>query len=149
MPPRARHRAALESKTPVLAICPRHSGAERWPPAAPSACQDVPTAGAALPAPHRIDKPKDFPAHQVARQPREAQEALLAPAQETDASRPIVEVNSRHHQAVAGALAPGTSTSAAAADGVIRGAGAGRSRARSAVGVQWHPENFGADRRFP
>ena len=131
--------AALESKTPVLAIC---RGIQVLNVAAGGTLvQDIPTEVRHSLA-HRIDKPKDFPAHEVAVSPGSKLASLLG----ADASRPIVEVNSRHHQAVK-AVAPGFHVTAKAIDGVIE---ALESDDRSAfcVGVQWHPENFGADSRF-
>ncbi len=131
--------AALVSKTPVLAIC---RGIQVLNVAAGGTLvQDIPTEVRHSLA-HRIDKPKDFPAHEVAVSPGSKLASLLG----ADASRPIVEVNSRHHQAVK-AVAPGFHVTAKAIDGVIE---ALESDDRSAfcVGVQWHPENFGADSRF-
>ena len=132
-------RAALETKTPVLAIC---RGVQVLNVAAGGTLvQDIPTQVRHAIA-HRIDKPKDFPAHQIAVSPGSKLAALLG----ADASRPIVEVNSRHHQSVK-AVAPGFHVTAKAVDGVIESL---ESDDRSAfcVGVQWHPENFGADSRF-
>ncbi len=132
-------RAALETKTPVLAIC---RGVQVLNVAAGGTLvQDIPTQVRHALA-HRIDKPKDFPAHQIAVSPGSKLAALLG----ADASRPIVEVNSRHHQSVK-AVAPGFHVTAKATDGVIE---ALESDDRSAfcMGVQWHPENFGADSRF-
>ena len=132
-------RAALESKTPVLAIC---RGVQVLNVAAGgSLVQDIPTEVRHSLA-HRIDRPKDFPAHEVAVSPGSTLAALLG----TDASRPVVVVNSRHHQSVK-AVAPGFHVTAKATDGVIE---ALESDDRNAfcVGVQWHPENFGADSRF-
>jgi putative glutamine amidotransferase len=131
--------AALVSKIPVLAIC---RGIQVLNVAAGGTLvQDIPTQVRHSLA-HRIDKPKDFPAHEVAVSRGSKLAALLG----TDASRPIVEVNSRHHQSVK-AVAPGFHVTAKATDGVIE---ALESDDRSAfcVGVQWHPENFGADSRF-
>ncbi len=131
--------AALVSKTPVLAIC---RGIQVLNVAAGGTLvQDIPTEVRHSLA-HRIDKHKDFPAHEVAVSPGSKLASLLG----ADASRPIVEVNSRHHQAVK-AVAPGFHVTAKAIDGVIE---ALESDDRSAfcVGVQWHPENFGADSRF-
>lgn len=131
--------AALVSKTPVLAIC---RGIQVLNVAGGGTLiQDIPTEVRHSLA-HRIDKPKDFPAHEVAVSPGSKLASLLG----ADASRPIVEVNSRHHQAVK-AVAPGFHVTAKAIDGVIE---ALESDDRSAfcVGVQWHPENFGADSRF-
>jgi len=131
--------AALLSKTPVLAIC---RGIQVLNVAAGGTLvQDIPTQVSHSLA-HRIDKPKDFPAHQVAVSPGSTLAALLG----TDGAHPHVVVNSRHHQAVK-AVAPGFHVTAKATDGVIE---ALESDDRSAfcVGVQWHPENFGADSRF-
>lgn len=132
-------RGALESKTPVLAIC---RGIQVLNVAAGGTLvQDIPTEVRHSLA-HRIDRPKDFPAHEVAVSPGSTLAALLG----TDASHPRVVVNSRHHQSVK-AVAPGFHVTAKATDGVIE---AMESDDRSAfcVGVQWHPENFGTDSRF-
>ena len=132
-------RAALEMMAPLLAIC---RGVQVLNVAAGGTLvQDIPTEVRHALA-HRIDKPKDFPAHEVAVSPGSTLAALLG----TDASRPHVVVNSRHHQAVRD-VAPGFHVTAKATDGVIE---ALESDDRSAfcVGVQWHPENFGAESRF-
>ena len=131
--------AALESKTPVLAIC---RGIQVLNVAAGGTLvQDIPTQVRHSLA-HRVDKPRDFPAHEVAVSPGSTLAALLG----TDESRPHVVVNSRHHQSVK-EVARGFHVTAKAIDGVIE---ALESDDRSAfcVGVQWHPENFGADSRF-
>jgi putative glutamine amidotransferase len=132
-------RTALESKTPVLAIC---RGVQVLNVAAGGTLvQDIPTQVRHSLA-HRIDKPKDFPAHEVAVSPGSKLAALLG----ADASRPHVLVNSRHHQAV-NAVAPGFHVTAKATDGVIEALESDDPGA-FCVGVQWHPENFGDASKF-
>ena len=58
---------------------------------------------------------------------------------------PIIEVNSRHHQAVK-RVAPGFTATATASDGVIEAFE--RPASRFCVGVQWHPENFRRTNEF-
>lgn len=132
-------RAALDAGAPMLAIC---RGVQVLNVAAGgSLVQDIPSQVPHALA-HRIDKPKDFPAHQIAVSRGSKLAALIG----ADASRPVVEVNSRHHQSV-NAVAAGFHVTARSRDGVIEGL---ESDDRNAfcVGVQWHPENFGADSRF-
>jgi putative glutamine amidotransferase len=130
---------ALVSKTPVLAIC---RGIQVLNVAAGGTLvQDIPTQVRHSLA-HRIDKPKDFPAHEVAVSPGSTLAALLG----IDGSHPHVVVNSRHHQSVK-AVAAGFHVTAKAPDGVIE-ALESDDRSTFCVGVQWHPENFGADSRF-
>jgi putative glutamine amidotransferase len=131
--------AALESKTPVLAIC---RGIQVLNVAAGGTLvQDIPTEVTHSLA-HRIDKPKDFPAHEVAVSPGSTLAALLG----TNGAQPHVAVNSRHHQSVK-AVAPGFHVTAKATDGVIE-ALESDDPDTFCVGVQWHPENFDADSRF-
>ena len=132
-------RAALETRTPVLAIC---RGVQVLNVAAGGTLvQDIPTQVRHSLA-HRIDKPKDFPAHEVTISPDSTLAALLG----TDASRPRVVVNSRHHQSV-NKVAPGFHVTAKATDGVIE-ALESDDRDTFCVGVQWHPENFSSDSPF-
>jgi putative glutamine amidotransferase len=58
------------------------------------------------------------------------------------AGSPEIEVNSRHHQAVA-AAAPGLRVSAASPDGLVEALEA--SSGPWLVAVQWHPENLAGD----
>jgi putative glutamine amidotransferase len=59
--------------------------------------------------------------------------------QEQMADGDVLQVNSRHHQAV-GRTASGFNVSATAPDGVVEAIE--RPSARFCLGVQWHPENF-------
>jgi putative glutamine amidotransferase len=132
-------RAALGARMPVLAIC---RGVQVLNVAAGGTLvQDIPTQVAHSVA-HRVDKPKDFLAHEVTVRPGSMLAGLLG----TDESRPHVVVNSRHHQSVK-AVAPGFHVTAKAVDGVIE-ALESDDRSTFCVGVQWHPENFGNESRF-
>ena len=51
----------------------------------------------------------------------------------------VLQVNSRHHQAI-GKTADGFTISATAPDGIVEAIE--RPAARFCVAVQWHPENF-------
>jgi len=132
-------RAALATKTPVLAIC---RGVQVLNVAAGGTLiQDIPTQ-VRHSLVHRIDKPKDFPAHEIAVSPGSKLATLLG----ADASRPIVEVNSRHHQSV-NVVAPGFHVTARSIDGVIEALESDDPNA-FCIGVQWHPENFVGTGRF-
>ena len=131
-------RAALDGGTPVLAIC---RGIQVLNVAGSGTLvQDIPSqiAGAIN---HRVVQPKDALAHEVI----VAEGSRLAALLGTDAARPLVEVNSRHHQSVK-RVAPGFHATATSKDGVIEAVES--DGARFCVGVQWHPENFVATGRF-
>ena len=71
---------------------------------------------------------------------RKSMEAMLARVmQEELTDGEVLQVNSRHHQAV-GKAAEGFMISATAPDGVVEAIE--RPGSRFCVGVQWHPENF-------
>jgi len=79
------------------------------------------------------DYPLDYPAHQVQVQ----EDSLLARV----TGEPILEVNSRHHQAMR-AIAPSLTVVGRAPDGVIEAVESPRHP--FALAVQWHPENLQA-----
>ena len=85
---------------------------------------------------HQVDTPLYAIAHEVwvARG-----STLSAVMQEELADGEVLQVNSRHHQAVK-TPAPGFEVSATAPDGIIEGIE--RPVARFCLAVQWHPENF-------
>jgi len=64
---------------------------------------------------------------------------LSALMQEQLGESEVLQVNSRHHQAV-GQVAAGFNVTATAPDGVIEAIE--RPDARFCLAVQWHPENF-------
>lgn len=80
---------------------------------------------------------KDFPRHHLAHPVQIEEESLLA----RSLGKPIVQVNSRHHQAIQ-TVAPGLVVVARAPDGVIEGIE--QPGHPFALGVQWHPENLQA-----
>lgn len=126
-------RQALSDAKPLLGIC---RGLQLLNVAAGgSLLQDLPTERpAAIPHYFRYPQfPLDYPAHSV----QVEEDSLLARVVGT----PIVEVNSRHHQAVE-RLAPDLEVVGRAPDGVIEAVEAPRHP--FALAVQWHPENLQA-----
>ena len=85
---------------------------------------------------HQIDTPLYAIAHEVwvARG-----SALSNVMQEQLADGEVLQVNSRHHQAVK-QTAPGFDVCATAPDGIIEAIE--RPNSRFCIAVQWHPENF-------
>jgi putative glutamine amidotransferase len=126
-------RQALSDQKPLLGIC---RGLQVLNVAAGgSLIQDLPSERPeALPHYFRYPAfPLDYPAHNV----QVEEESLLARV----VGAPIVEVNSRHHQAMQ-AVAPGLAVVGRAPDGVIE---AVESPTHPfALAVQWHPENLQA-----
>ena len=125
-------RLALAADTPVLAVC---RGLQVINVAAGGTLiQDIaevnPTLG------HQIDTPLYAIAHEVwvARG-----SALSNVMQEQLADGDVLQVNSRHHQAVK-QTAPGFDVCATAPDGIIEAIE--RPHSRFCIAVQWHPENF-------
>jgi putative glutamine amidotransferase len=126
-------RLALAEDTPVLAVC---RGLQVINVAAGGTLiQDIAsevnqTLG------HQIDAPLYAIAHEVwvARG-----SALSTVMQEQLADGEVLQVNSRHHQAVKQA-APGFDVCATAPDGIIEAIE--RPSSRFCIAVQWHPENF-------
>jgi len=128
-------RIALERELPILAICRGMQvlnvvcGGTLW--------QDLPSQRPSG-VPHRVPSPRDDRTHVVELAPGSHVRALLAPAS-TGAAPAVIDVNSRHHQAVQ-RTAPGFLVTATAPDGVVEAIE--RPASRFCVGVQWHPENF-------
>ena len=124
---------ALANGTPLLAVC---RGLQVVNVAAGGTLiQDIP-AQVNQPHGHQIDSPSYALAHEVWVTPGTA---LARVMQEELKDGEVLQVNSRHHQAV-GKAAEGFTISATAPDGVVEAIE--RSGARFCVGVQWHPENF-------
>jgi putative glutamine amidotransferase len=126
-------RAAVAADVPVFAIC---RGAQVMNVAfGGTLVQDIPT-GVSGASNHRIDTPPSAIAHEVWM----TRESLL-----WNLMRDVVEggdtvqVNSRHHQAVA-QPASGFVVSGTAPDGVVEAIE--RPTGAFCLGVQWHPENF-------
>ena len=86
---------------------------------------------------HQIDSPSFAIAHEVWVSRRDA--ALDASWRKQLADGEVLQVNSRHHQAVE-QTAAGFNISATAPDGVVEAIE--RPRSRFCLAVQWHPENF-------
>lgn len=88
------------------------------------------------PVEHRIQTPLYAMAHEVWITKGSRLSALM---QEQLGESEVLQVNSRHHQAV-GQVAAGFNVTATAPDGVIEAIE--RPDARFCLAVQWHPENF-------
>jgi putative glutamine amidotransferase len=119
-------RGALARDMPILGIC----GGQQLMNVAlgGTLIQHIPDE-IATPLAHEQPNPRTEPGHDVEVVP----ETRLAEI----AGRPLIPVNSAHHQAVK-AVAPGCIIDAVAPDGVIEGIEAvGK---RFCIGVQWHPE---------
>jgi putative glutamine amidotransferase len=124
---------ALAQDTPLLAVC---RGLQVINVAAGGTLiQDIP-AQVNQPHGHQIDSPSFAIAHEVWVTPGTA---LARVMQEELTDGEVLQVNSRHHQAV-GKAADGFTISATAPDGVVEAIE--RPGSRFCVGVQWHPENF-------
>jgi len=124
---------ALAKGTPLLAVC---RGVQVLNVAAGGTLvQDIPTELSQALA-HQVDSPPYAIAHEVWVTPGSALQRVMR-EQLTDGD--VLQVNSRHHQAVAHAAA-GFSIAATAPDGVVEAIE--RPDARFCIGVQWHPENF-------
>ena len=126
-------RQALADAKPLLGIC---RGLQVLNVAAGgSLIQDLPTERPEADA-HYFrypDYPLDYPAHNV----QVEEDSLLARV----VGEPILEVNSRHHQALQ-AVAPSLAVVGRAPDGVIEAVESPRHP--FALAVQWHPENLQA-----
>jgi putative glutamine amidotransferase len=124
---------ALAHNTPLLAVC---RGLQVVNVAAGGTLiQDIPAqVNQALG--HQVDSPPNAIAHEVWVTP----DTTLARVMHEELSDgEVLQVNSRHHQAV-DKTAEGFTVSATAPDGVIEAIE--RPSARFCVAVQWHPENF-------
>jgi putative glutamine amidotransferase len=124
---------ALAKGTPLLAIC---RGLQVVNVAAGGTLtQDIPAQlNQALG--HQVDSPASAIAHEVWVTPGTA---LAQVMQEELAGSEVLQVNSRHHQAI-GKTAEGFTISATAPDGIVEAIE--RPSARFCIAVQWHPENF-------
>ncbi|HEY0285365.1 MAG TPA: gamma-glutamyl-gamma-aminobutyrate hydrolase family protein [Vicinamibacterales bacterium] len=124
---------ALAKGTPLLAIC---RGLQVVNVAAGGTLiQDIP-AQVNQPLGHQVDSPSFAIAHEVW---VAAGTALARVMQEELGDSEVLQVNSRHHQAI-GKTADGFTISATAPDGIIEAIE--RPASRFCVAVQWHPENF-------
>ena len=124
---------ALANDTPLLAVC---RGLQVVNVAAGGTLtQDIPAqVNQALG--HQVDSPPFAIAHEVWVTPGSA---LARVMQEQLVDGEVLQVNSRHHQAVDKA-AEGFTVSATAPDGVIEAIE--RPTGHFCIAVQWHPENF-------
>jgi putative glutamine amidotransferase len=124
---------ALAKGTPLLAIC---RGLQVVNVAAGGTLmQDIPAQlNQALG--HQVDSPASAIAHEVW---VTAGTALARVMQEELDGSEVLQVNSRHHQAI-GKTAEGFTISATAPDGIVEAIE--RPSARFCIAVQWHPENF-------
>ena len=124
---------ALAQNTPLLAVC---RGLQVINVAAGGTLiQDIPAqVNQALG--HQVDSPPCAIAHEVWVSP---ETALARVMHEELTDGEVLQVNSRHHQAVE-KTAEGFLISATAPDGIIEAIE--RPGARFCVAVQWHPENF-------
>jgi putative glutamine amidotransferase len=126
-------RIALAEDTPMLAVC---RGLQVLNVAAGGTLiQDIATeVNQALS--HQIDTPLYAIAHEVWVTRGSALSNIM---EEELADGEVLQVNSRHHQAVKDTAA-GFEVSATAPDGIIEAIE--RPQARFCIAVQWHPENF-------
>jgi putative glutamine amidotransferase len=85
---------------------------------------------------HQVDTPTFAIAHEVWVTPGTTLSRVM---QEQLADGDVLQVNSRHHQAV-GKAASGFNVAATAPDGIVEAIE--RPDARFCIAVQWHPENF-------
>jgi putative glutamine amidotransferase len=124
---------ALAKDTPLLAIC---RGLQVINVAAGGTLvQNIPAQlNQALG--HQVDSPASAIAHEVWVTPGTE---LARVMQEELGGSEVLQVNSRHHQAV-GKIAEGFTISATAPDGIVEAIE--RPAARFCIAVQWHPENF-------
>jgi putative glutamine amidotransferase len=124
---------ALEKGIPLLAIC---RGLQVVNVAAGGTLiQDIP-AQVDQALCHQVDSPASAIAHEVW---VTAGTVLARAMQEELDGGEVLQVNSRHHQAIA-KTAEGFTISATAPDGIVEAIE--RPAARFCIGVQWHPENF-------
>jgi len=126
-------RLAIESDLPMLGVC---RGLQVINVAGGGTLiQDI-ASEVNHPLGHQVDAPLYAIAHEV----WVSSSSTLAKAmsEELDGGE-VLQVNSRHHQAIR-QTAPGFEVSATAPDGVIEAIE--RPASRYCVAVQWHPENF-------
>jgi putative glutamine amidotransferase len=124
---------ALATNTPLLAVC---RGLQVINVAAGGTLiQDIPAQiNQALS--HQVDSPPYAIAHEIWVTP---ETTLARVMQEELRDGEVLQVNSRHHQAI-DKTAEGFTVSATAPDGVVEAIE--RPSAPFCVAVQWHPENF-------
>ncbi|MCC7186658.1 MAG: gamma-glutamyl-gamma-aminobutyrate hydrolase family protein [Acidobacteria bacterium] len=129
-------RAVLAHGVPLLAIC---RGAQVLNVAGGGTLvQDLPSETPSAIG-HSLLEPRHAIAHPVTLARDSALAAVLAPRL---VGAQTIDVNSRHHQAVA-QLAPGFRVSATAPDGTVEAIEPVDAATRPfCIGVQWHPENF-------
>jgi putative glutamine amidotransferase len=126
-------RLALEGDVPMLGVC---RGLQLMNVAAGGTLiQDIPSE-VNHPLGHQINSPLYAIAHEVW---VVQDSALGATMKEELGDGEVLQVNSRHHQAIKQAASAFT-VSATAPDGVIEAIE--RPTSRFCVAVQWHPENF-------
>ena len=126
-------RAAVAAGMPIFAIC---RGAQVMNVAfGGTLVQDIPT-GVSGASTHQVESPPSAIAHEVWMTRESLLWNLMRDAAE---GGDTVQVNSRHHQAVA-QLASGFVVSGTAPDGVVEAIE--RPESAFCLGVQWHPENF-------
>jgi putative glutamine amidotransferase len=126
-------RLAFEDGLPMLGVC---RGLQVMNVAAGGTLiQDIPSE-MNHPLGHQIDKPLYAIAHEVWVTRGSALAKMMD--EELDGGE-VLQVNSRHHQAIK-EMAAGFEVSATAPDGVIEAIE--RPASRFCVAVQWHPENF-------
>jgi putative glutamine amidotransferase len=125
-------RLALAKDTPLLAVC---RGLQVLNVAAGGTLiQDIP-AEVNQSLEHQVDTPPFAIAHEVWVTPG----SVLSRVMQEQIDGDVLQVNSRHHQAVE-RTASGFNVSATAPDGVVEAIE--RPSARFCLAVQWHPENF-------
>jgi putative glutamine amidotransferase len=126
-------RLALATDTPLLAIC---RGLQVLNVAAGGTLiQDI-ASEMNQGLGHQVDTPPFAIAHEVWVTPGSALSRVM---EDQLADGDVLQVNSRHHQAVA-RTASGFNVAATAPDGVVEAIE--RPNARFCIAVQWHPENF-------
>jgi putative glutamine amidotransferase len=126
-------RLAIANDVPMFGVC---RGLQVMNVAAGGTLiQDIPSE-VNHPLGHQIDVPLYAIAHEI----WVARESALAKMMDEElGGGEVLQVNSRHHQAIK-QTAPGFEVSATAPDGVIEAIE--RPASRFCVAVQWHPENF-------
>lgn len=126
-------RLALEHDVPMLGVC---RGLQVVNVAAGGTLiQDIPSEVAQALS-HEVDHPLNAIAHEVW---VTRGSALSNTLQEQLGDGEVLQVNSRHHQAIK-RTASGFEVSATAPDGIIEAIE--RPQSRFCIAVQWHPENF-------
>lgn len=126
-------RLAIKGNVPMLGVC---RGLQVLNVAAGGTLiQDI-ASEVSHPLAHQVDSPLYAFAHEVW---VASGTALSSMMREQLTDNEVLQVNSRHHQAIR-QTAPGFTVSATSPDGVIEAIE--RPGSRFCVAVQWHPENF-------